>query len=119
MARELAKILGVVVIAGTVGRRERRRDVASAMIGALGATQGYKLALRLTGGVMAASPEEAIEQAGTAANQKNGMGVLLTEGMGVLLQGVPDTGAAISNYQQSMANTAGPFGWVNDEDEDY
>ena len=119
IGRELAKIAGVVLIAGTVGRRERNRDVASAMIGALGATQGYKWALRLTGGVMAASPEEAIEQGQLPANQKNGMGVLLTEGMGVLLNGVPHTGEAINSYQTAMSNTAGPFGWVDDEAEDY
>ena len=115
--REFSKIAGVLVIAATAGRKAKWRDAASGAIGALGGTQGYRVMQRFTGGIMASSVEEAMEQAQLPGNQKNGMGVLLNGGMGVLLNGmgVPNIENYAENYEQAIENSASYGG--DDEDE--
>lgn len=109
--RQLVKVASVVGIAVFLGRKNPR--AAAAAIGAIGATQGYELVTRMTGGLVARTPQEAVKGLGEMADTYPEMGALLNGGLGALLNGedgmggIPNVGAGVQNYEQALMNMAG------------
>lgn len=98
-ATHVVKVAGAVAIA-FMGRRY---PVAStAAIAALAASSGYPLGVKLAGGMVAKSPEEAVKGLGEMAGTYPEIGALLEGGVGALLEGVPDEGESVMNYQAAL-----------------
>lgn len=103
--KKLAKVGGAIAIA-MFGRRYPR--AACAAIGALAATEGYNIGSKLVGGMGAAqTPKQAVEGLATMAGTYPEIGALLDDGVGALLEGVPNEGQGVVNYGQALSNMAG------------
>ena len=105
--RGLVKVGGILVIAGTLGKRARTQNVAAASIGALTSSMGYEMGANLAGGIVAHGVAETAEKVqNAAAKGEPGMGALLTGGMGALLTGPEDVDTAVYDYQTALHNYA-------------
>lgn len=105
----LVKVTGAVGIAAFFGRKHPL--VASAAIGALGASQGYPLVTKLAGGMFAHTPAQAVKGLGEMSDSYPEMGALLQGGLGALLSGPSDVPVTASNYQTALMN-------MGDDDDD-
>ena len=105
--RTLAKIAGSVLIAIT----GRKYPVASAAaIGALAASSGYPLGVKLAGGMVARNPTEAVKGLGEMSESYPEMGALLSGGVGALLSGMgapPNVPSVVTDYTTALNNMAG------------
>ncbi len=98
----LAKV-GAAFLIGFAGRRYPRASVAA--IGALAGSIGYPLGVRLAGGMVAATPQQAVQGLGSMARTYPQMGALLSGGMGALLSDAPSNLPAVaSDYMTALRN---------------
>lgn len=108
---QLAKVAGAFLI-GFAGRRHPTASCAA--IGALGASIGQPMAIKLLGGMVATSPAQAVQGLGNMSRTYPQMGALLSGGMGALLSGMGDAPSnlpnTVNNYMTALQNT------VNDDD---
>jgi hypothetical protein len=108
--------LGVMFAIAHFGRRHPRASAAA--IGALAASEGYAMGVRLSGGIVATTPQEAVDGLAEMSDTHPEMGALLQGGVGALLEGVPNVGESVSDYEMALSNTAGGMGYGDDYDDE-
>lgn len=108
---QLSKV-GLAFVIGFAGRRHAAASCAA--IGALGASIGQPIAIKMLGGMVATSPAQAVQGLGSMSRTYPQMGALLSGGMGALLSGMGDAPSnlpnTVNNYMTALQNT------VNDDD---
>lgn len=104
VARQIAKVGGVVAIAAFLGRKHPH--AAAAAIGALGASQGYPLVTSLAGGFTARTPAEAVKGLAEANATNPEMGALLQGGIGALIEGPDSVDEVAADYATALHNMA-------------
>lgn len=107
VVRQVSKI-GLAFAIAFAGRRYPMATTAA--IASLAGAAGYPLGTRLSGGLVARTPAEAVKGLGEMQDSYPEVGALLSGGVGALLAGMgmpPDEGRVVENYQTALANMAG------------
>lgn len=115
MGKRIAKLAACFGIAH-FGRKHP--SASAAAIGALAASEGYSMGMRLGGGMgAAATPKEAVKGMSEMAETYPEMGALLNGGVGALLNGVPNVDESVVDYESALSNRAGSLSYADDDDE--
>lgn len=104
MARNVGKVLLALGVAATVGKRHP--VAATAAIAAIASSQGYAFGTRMAGGLVAHTPQQAVQGLGAMQATYPEIGALLNGGVGALLSGPPDIDDAVVNYATALNNMA-------------
>lgn len=107
MVRNLSKVGLLLVVSATLGRSAKYQRAATAATGAIAASIGYPLFVKMAGGISALNGAEAVEQLGNMAADEPGIGALLEGGVGALLEGPSDVAESAMDYEGALYNMAG------------